>query len=263
MKFLFSSQGWVIRKACPALLLLGMLGSFTACDPLAILKPSAPVPKAGENKAAEPSGGGLMSPKEKFAFHKWLVTEMQEQIFSRPLSDKNSAGGWANVLSQRGSIEGVYHGFVLSSEYIALEQGKAADIKALRFFGNEMAMMDFPSFPESDPKVQEAAAKYVTGKMRDSIYMLKRELGERIIREAEKRKEDREKLAAWYASIAARWAKMDIPFGLSQRNNKDEVFHFNWAKDNNLGMVQWELLNRAHRILNSLGGITAASPAGK
>lgn len=252
----------MLRRTYPAFFLLCLLGGLTACDLLALVKPSNLAKKGPAPGAAEPSGSGMMSPREKLAFHKWLVVEMQEQIFSRPLSDKSSAGGWANVLSQRGSIEGVYHGFVLSSEYIALEQGKAADIKALRFFGTEMALMDFPSFPEADPKVQAASAKYVSSQMRDSVYVLKRELGERIIVEAEKRKTDREKLAAWYSSIAARWAKLDIPFGLPQRNNKDEVFHFNWAKENTLGVIEWELLNRAHRILNQLGGI-AASPAGK
>jgi hypothetical protein len=152
----------------------------------------------------------MMSPKEKFAFHRWLVTEMQEQIFSRPLKDKAGANGWANVLSQRGSIEGVYHGFILSSEYLAMEQGKAADIKALRFFGMEMALMDFPYAVESDPKIQAASAKYLKEKMGNSIFSVKRELGERILHEADKRKKEPEKLAAWYSGIVARWAKLDI-----------------------------------------------------
>lgn len=68
---------------------------------------------------------------------------MQEQIFARPAKDQVAAAGWANVLGQRASIEGVYHGLILSSEYMALEKGNAADIKVLRFFGNEMAMLEF------------------------------------------------------------------------------------------------------------------------
>jgi hypothetical protein len=46
----------------------------------------------------------------------------------------------------------------------------------------------------------------------------------------------------------------------AQRNEKNEVFHFNWAKENTLGMLEWELLNREHRILNQLGGIAASTP---
>ncbi len=218
--------------------------------------------KEESNRAAEPTNVKMMSPREKLAFHRWLVLEMQEQIFSRPVKDQNSASALANVLSQRASIEGVYHGIVLSTEYVALEKGQPSNVKALRFYGNEMAMLDYPAATESDPRVVSASAKYLKDSMGWPIYTLKRELGERILRESEGRKDDSEKLAAWYSGIAARWAKYEIDFGLPQRNNKDEVFHFNWAKENTLGMIQWELLNRAHRILNKLGGI-ATSPIGK
>lgn len=203
-----------------------------------------------------------MSPRERFAFHRWLILEMQEQVFARPVSDKAAANGWANVLSQKGSIEGVYHGLVLSSEYAGLERGRPSNVQALRFFGLEMALMDFPAAMESDHHIQSASARYVKESLELSIFTLKRELGERILREAEKRKDDREKLAAWYSSIAARWSKLDISFGLPLRNERDEVFHFQWAKENTLGMVEWELLNRAHRILNHLGGVTV-SPSGR
>lgn len=226
------------------------------------LKPAARGRQDETNKTAEPANVKMMSPGEKLAFHRWLVIEMQEQIFARPVKDTKAASGWANVLSQRASIEGVYHGLILSTEYVSLEKGKASDIKALRFFGNEMAMLDFPAATEDDPRVHAASARYVRDSMGWTIFTLKRELGERILREAEKRKTDSEKLAAWFAGIAARWAKHDINFGLPQRNNRDEVFHFNWAKENTLGMIQWELLNRAHRILNQLGGI-AVNPTGK
>lgn len=246
----------------PALFLF-VLVAFCACELPEFLKPSSRrLIKEQTNNTAEPNGSKMMSPREKFAFHKWLVIEMQEQIFARPIKDTSSAAGWANVLGQRASIEGVYHGIILSSEYVSLEKGNAANIKALRFFGNEMAMLEFPSAHESDSRVLAAAAKYVKESMGLPIYTLKRELGERILREADKRRGDSEKLAAWFAGIAARWAMHDINFGMPQRNNKDEVFHFNWAKENTLGMIEWELLNKAHRILNHLGGI-AVNPTGK
>lgn len=231
---------------------------------MALLRPAASsrAVKDQANRTAEPANSKMMSPREKFAFHKWLVLEMQQQIFARPPKDDTAASGWANVLGQRASIEGVYHGIILSSEYAALESGKAADLKALRFYGNEMAMLDFPSAQENDARVQTAAAKYVKDSMALPVFTLKRELGERILREADARKADEEKLAAWYSGIAARWARQDIDFGMPQRNNKDEAFHFNWAKENTLGMVQWELLNKAHRILNHHGGIAVKS-AGK
>lgn len=251
--------GRAATKALPALFLLC---SLSACNVLDWLKPAARTRQDESNRTAEPSNVKMMSPREKLAFHRWLVTEMQEQIFARPVRDGSAAAGWANVLSQRASIEGVYHGIILSTEYAALENGKPSDIKALRFFGNEMALLDFPAATEDDPRVKDAAARYLKDSMRWPIYTLKREMGERILREADQRKADPEKLAAWFAGIAARWAKHDVNFGLPQRNNKDEIFHFQWAKENTLGMIQWELLNRAHRILNQLGGI-AINPTGK
>jgi hypothetical protein len=235
--------------------------SLAGCDLLEMLKPAAYQNKASGDGGAEPSNMKMMSPRERLGFYKWLVNEMQEQIFARPLKDRSDAGGWANVLSQRGSIEGVYHGFVLSTDYIGLESSKKpADVKALRFYGLEMALMDFPYATETDDKVQAAAAKYAQDNLNTNIFSLKKDLGERILHEAVKRKGDDEKLAAWYSGIVARWAKLDIPFGLPQRNDKDEVFHFNWAKENTLGMLEWELLNRAHRILNQLNGMAVPIP---
>jgi hypothetical protein len=253
----------VSEKALPAFLfVLFACGTLTGCDLLEMLKPGMHLGSG----SSQPNPQGVpenpsMSPRERFAFHRWLVGEMQEQIFARPMKDKSESVGWANVLSQRGSIEGVYHGFVLSTEYMNLEQAKKpADTKSLRFFGNEMARLDFPSAADSDDRISKTAAKYLTDNMSTSIFTLKRELGERILREADKRKVDGEKLAAWYSGIAARWAKLDIPFGLAQRNDKDEVFHFNWAKENTLGMIEWELLNREHRIFNQFGGIAVPEP---
>jgi hypothetical protein len=243
----------------PALFLFSLL--FSGCDLMELLRPSAKRMKEQQSSqaSAEPANSKLMSPREKFAFHKWLVLEMQEQIYARPAKDQAAAASWANVLGQRASIEGVYHGIILSTEYTSLEKGKAADIKALRFFGSEMAMLDFPAAPEGDSRLAEASEKYVKESMGFSVFTLKRELGERILKEADKRKSDDEKLAAWFSGIAARWAKHDVDFGMAQRNNKDEAFHFNWAKENNLGMIQWELLNKAHRILNHLSGIAVSA----
>jgi hypothetical protein len=104
--------------------------------------------------------------------------------------------------------------------------------------------------------------------MGTSLFTLKRILGEKVLQEANKRKDDKDGLAAWYASFVSRWVKIGVPFGLVQRNREDEAFHFRWAKENNLGMVQWELLNRVHRVMNSFGGLApvpspVASPVGK
>jgi hypothetical protein len=222
--------------------------------------------------SVEPANASQMSHQEKLGFYRWLVTEMETQVYARTVIDPNDVAGWVNVLAQQGSIEGVYHGLVYSTDYGTLQQiKKPADVKALRFFSTEMALMDFPAGGRHDNEVQAAAAKYVQDNINTSIYTLKQVLGERILKEAVKNKGNEDNLAAWYSGIVARWAKLDIPFGLAQRNNKDEVFHFNWAKTNTLGMLEWELLNREHRILNQFGGIAVepraqakkTNPAGK
>jgi hypothetical protein len=253
-------------RAFPLFLFLAF--GFSGCDQLAQLGlsvPSAKKPVAtAPNTSAEPAGN-MMTAGERFNFYRWLVKEMQEQILARPATDNAQINNWAGVLAQQGSLEGVYHGFVLSTDYGALEKGRA-DLKALRFFASEMAALEFPLLPDSDPKVVEASERYAKDHMGDSLFTLKRLLGERILEASVKHKGDPERLANWYAPLAAKWSKMGVPLGAEQRSRTDEAFHFRWATDNNLGLVQWELLNRAHRIMNFLGGlppIAPANPAGK
>jgi hypothetical protein len=88
-------------------------------------------------------------------------------------------------------------------------------------------------------------------------------MGERILAELEKRKADRAKLADWYSTLVIRWLQTDVSFGMLSRNRDDVEFHRNWAKENSFGLIQWELLNRVHRILNQKGGVALVTPVGK
>jgi hypothetical protein len=254
----------------PAFLLLGL--SLAGCD---LLKPALQKAQKKDQRSessADPSGEEIMTKGEKFAFHRWLVTEMLEQVYARPVSSNETVDNWANVFSQRGSMEGVYRGMVLSTDYAALETGRA-DLKALRFFAQEMSAMDHPNAKDSDDAVKALAEKYAKEYMGRPLFTLKRILGDRVIEEAERRKGDKDRLATWYANFVGRWTKAGVPFGLPQRDKPDEAFHFKWATENNLGMLEWELLNRVHRVLNAYGGVAAAvapkaaeaapNPAGK
>ncbi|RYZ99764.1 MAG: hypothetical protein EOP11_19075 [Proteobacteria bacterium] len=246
--------------------------AFSGCDQLANLGIKAPAtkkPAAVRETSAEPTGK-LLTAGDRFNFYRWLVKEMQEQILGRATTDNAKINNWAGVLAQAGSLEGVYHGIVLSTDYNDLEKGRA-DLKAVRFFASEMAALDFPLLPETDAKVVAATQGYAQTAMTTPLFTLKRLLGERILEESVKQKGDAERLANWYAPLAAKWSRVGIPLGAEQRARTDEAFHFRWATENNLGLVQWELLNRAHRILNALGGVpaiaasapAAATPAGK
>lgn len=253
------TQEWGRFIAAP--LFFALMLSLVSCDRMGGSGKKASTAKVDpvSQSSAEPAGT-MMTSGERFAFYRWLVKEMQEQILAKPVTDPSQVNSWANVLIQRGSLEGVYHGFVLSTEYGALEKGKA-DLKALRFFAAEMASLDQPLLPDTDPSVVSASEGYAKDYMGQPLFTLKRVLGERILEEASKRKSDVEKLATWYASFAAKWSRIGVPLGAEQRQKTDEAFHFRWAKENNLGLIQWELLNRAHRILNSLGGVAVSAPA--
>jgi hypothetical protein len=214
-------------------------------------------PTAIDLTSAEPNS--LLTKGERYSFYRWLVKEMQEQIMAKPLASNGDVDVWANVLSQKGSLEGVYHGFVLSTEYSAKETGKT-DLKAVKFFAAEMAALDNPLLAENDPKTVASNEGYVKEYLNAPLFTLKRVLGEKVLEEAAKRKADSENLAAWYAPFAAKWSRIGIPLGNESRMRGDEGFHFTWAKENTLGLVQWELLNRVHRILNSLGGVALPVP---
>jgi hypothetical protein len=239
-----------------------LFGIFTSCKLFDEVRPKNVEQKPSDSQkemSADPSNT-MMTKGEVFNFHRWLVKEMQEQILVRPANNDQDINGWANVLSQRGSIEGVYHGFVLSSEYGAKETGKP-ELKAVRFFAQEMAAFDFPNAKDGDPEIAKAAEKYAKENMSTPLFAMKRFLGDRILKESIARKADKERLASWYSGFVGRWSKAGVAFGHKQRDSGTEAYHYKWALDNNLGMVQWELLNRMHRIMNAYGGVALPTPA--
>lgn len=229
--------------------------AITACEPQQ--KPAELI----RSPSAEPASS-IMSPAEKRSFYRWLVNEMQEQIFLRPAKNKADTDAWINIFAQGASIEGVYHGLVLSSDYAAMERGKA-NVQALRWFAAEMSNLENPLLKESDPAAKASVEKFAKEHLSASLFTLKRELGEQLLAEIDKRKNDREKLSDWYSSLAVRWARTDVSFGMPSRNKSDLGFHKAWAKENSLGLIQWEVLNRAHRILNNKGGVAIVIPNGK
>lgn len=248
-------HGRVKRFVSPAFFCFLSAFLFQGCDLLDSLRgkrAGRPAVVAGA-KEAEPAVA-FVTPNERYSFYLWVVREMQEQIYAKPVKDRAELDKWANVLSQRGSLEGVYHGLILSTEYAQLERGKA-DLRAVRFFASEMAALDFPLLPDTDEQVRGAAEAYARENLATPLFTLKRVLGAKVLKESSARASDQEKLAAWYASFATRWARLNIPFGAEQRNRTDEAFYFRWAKANSLGLVQWELLNRVHRSLNHFGGL--------
>jgi hypothetical protein len=262
ISFLKTSQKVQMRKVTLVASAFFLFGFLSSCKLFDEVRPKSVEQKPSDSQkemSADPLNA-MMTKGEVFNFHRWLIKEMQEQILVRPANNDQDINGWANVLSQRGSIEGVYHGFVLSAEYGAKETGKP-ELKAVRFFAQEMAAFDFPNAKDGDPEMAKAAEKYAKENMGTPLFVMKRFLGDRILKESIARKADKERLASWYSGFVGRWSKAGVPFGHKQRDSGTEAYHYKWALDNNLGMVQWELLNRMHRIMNAYGGVALPVPA--
>lgn len=224
------------------LLLLGLTGCFK--------KEQTPVAtEKTEEVSSAPSS--LMSPQDKVRFYRWLFQEMHQQIFQSKPETAEDERGWLNILNQGASIEGVYHGLVLSTTYRAKEVG-ATTPGAIRYFASEAILLR-ANKSALEPAQQAQYDSLVSQTLSTSLFTLKRELGELILREIEKRKGNRAELAEWFGRFAARASTKGVDLGMAQRSNPDMDYHRAWATKNSIGLIQWEALNRAHRILNQLG----------
>jgi len=83
-----------------------------------------------------------------------------------------------------------------------------------------------------------------------SIFTLKRLLGDEVLKVIAHQRSYPELLARWYGGFALRSLDRKVDFGLEKRNSTDEQFHRSWAMTAPYDVIQWEALNRVHRILN-------------
>ena len=209
---------------------------------------------ASSTRTSTDSSSQILSSRDKISFYRWMVDEMYEQVMIERPKNSKDLDGWINIFAQGASVEGVYHGLILSTSYAAKETGTTT-ISVLRWYSQELEFMDALS-SQMDKKVKlQSAGQYVKEKSDASFFTLKKEFGERILREIELRKNNRKELSKWFATLASRWAKLEIDFGLTERNKREFDFHEDWAMENSVGLLQWEILNRVHRIMNQLAGL--------
>ncbi|CAM6054213.1 unnamed protein product [Sphagnum tenellum] len=188
---------------------------------------------------------------------------MMSVVLLREPKDKLEFGSWVDALNQGASLEGVYNGLVDSSEYRNLEaQTSAAPLAAIKAFREEVTKLE-----------AELAKPTVLGDFGlASIFLLKRTLGEEALKVIHEKQlpdptsspklgdaklspsesHSPQKLALWYARWAAHMAERKIDFGLPLRNQGDEAFHLKWAMNATPDQLTWEVLNRLHRVINSL-----------
>lgn len=256
----------MLRVRLPNILLFGGLFFLAACETPPVISAlkqrlglAGEASPAGEEELTADRGATssemvkVLSPKERAFVNRAFLLEIYEQVFARPLEDKDFYDRWMNVLSQGASIEGVYRGITLASEYAAMERG-VASAAAKAFFVSEVLRLE--NEVGSAATVSEAMKNAIRAKIdKYSLFTLKRILGEKYLTAIDRKAKNREELNEFYGDTAKRFGELNIDFGYEARNSKDADYHRRWAAQNSLGRIQWETLNRVHRTMNSLGGI--------
>ncbi len=221
-------------------------------------KGSSPAVSEGSSVLGSRGALAAVSPEQKKKFHTWLAREMLEQVFGEAPRGGEAVAKWVNILEQGAEIQGVYHGIILSTEYASRNKPRSTDV-AVRFFSEEVAILRSGK-SEWDSSLAPIALEIQNRVKAESIFFLKRELGRLVLERVSGLAGSPIALAKFYSETAVRLSKQGINFGLTQRNLGDLSFHKEWADGSSRGMIEWELLNRYHRCLNRLGGIT---PAGR
>ena len=278
----------VWRSSALVLLLLTCSGCDASVDSLvdqakALLGLSAKSsPKAGDTDAKAEEDLELIGEMYRVVFVRDTLAESERQMVSR----------LAATLNQGASLEGLYNGLTHSAAYRTLENKyRASNPGALQAFARLLGPMeaDLPAPTVFDASAAEPLAEPVEPSYRPldegapdespaptpsagaadpaslskdylarfssaSFFTLKRVLGDEAIKLVASRAATPEKLALWYSKWAVQMAGLGIDFGLALRNSTDENFHYRWARSMSRDRVEWEVLNRVQRILNSSAG---------
>lgn len=172
-----------------------------------------------------------------------LAAEIYRDVYAKPIADRAEFAGWANVLAQGASLEGVYRGFVLSSDYRKLEaQGPKLCAAGLDYFAQEAAQI------KKKPK-EEFLAKFKDA----PFFSAKRALGDALLSHLDEIANDHPRIAKGFSKFAERSIALDpkVSFGSKSRDESSVDAIESWAKTATLDSIKWEALNRIHRVLNA------------
>jgi hypothetical protein len=236
-----------------------------------------------------PSGSPLvevtalaLSPGEVSTRNSEVLQEIYRVVMLEDPSDRSVFGNWVDTLNQGASFEGVYNGFVRSATYVGLEtKTAAAPAEAVTLFLTEWAELEYELSDRAHFELVEGAlelrvreveapqasvnpstAEAITIEKQKliepqrvaiighSVFTLKRLLGEAVLRWVGFKRKSIADFASGYAKWAIRLSTSPVDFGLSARKKNDEGFHYQWAVSQPVDVVQWEMLNRVHRLLN-------------
>lgn len=166
---------------------------------------------------------------------------MYADIFMSKPTDLVEFASLVDAMNQGASLEGIYNGLIHSRAYLALETNQPA-VKDATF---KIFMEAYESLDSELPQKQLLGALDPT-----SLFHLKALLSAQAFRVVEAKRARPGELAAWYGKWAAHLAEKKVDFGIAQRNSANEKFHFNWAMHASVDQLQWEVLNRLHRLMN-------------
>lgn len=200
-----------------------------------------------------------------------ILREMLETIELQRPEDPVVFGQWMNVLNQGADFEGVYNSLTHSARYRSLERetlgsGAASyavfahEFEALRAESKHPLKLDADSarpLPDQSDRHRAIFGSAPVPTLKNlepfrsaSVFTQKRVLGEAALGRVRELSKDRDALARWYGKFVVRMGMHGVDFGLKTRNDLDEAFHVNWARNAPLDRIQWEVLNRYHRLLN-------------
>jgi hypothetical protein len=112
-----------------------------------------------------------------------------------------------------------------------------------------------PTSSPSKEQVDKLFHQYAHDFAGASYFTLKRVLGDELLElmsQKSRDKTDPKALAKWYGKFVHRMVSSGVDFGLALRNNPDESFHEGWAESVSGDQLRWEVLNRIHRVINSV-----------
>lgn len=206
-----------------------------------------------------------------------ILHEIYQVVFERE-PDTSEFESYLDILNQGASLEGLYNGFIHSSRYRQFEaEYKGSSDNALKIFVEELANIEIqlkhptvfnsssaqtlampinPEMPPHETVLEDARsnlgmeAQYNKLFSDSSYFTLKRILGDEVLKLFSERRGNRVELARWYSRSTVRLCKRNVNFGLALRNKPDEEFHYRWALTASEERMQWEILNRLHRLIN-------------
>lgn len=173
-----------------------------------------------------------------------LAAEIYRDVYAQPLTDRAEFSGWANVLVQGASIEGVYRGFILSKEYrLKEEKGPRICSSALAYFSTEAA--EIKKRPKEEFLDRFNAAPF---------FAAKRVLGEALLSHFDEIAGDPGRVASEFGRLVERSSApaLRTQFGSRARDLATADSSAAWAKSATLDSIKWEALNRIHRVMNAL-----------